>query len=51
MIQLSVPIIAIAAGAILLGETVTVAVIIAAVFVLGGIALTVTAPKAPTDHT
>ena len=51
VIQLSVPIIAIAAGAILLGETVTVAVIIAAVLVLGGIALTVTAPKAPTDHT
>lgn len=50
VIQLSVPIIAIGAGALLLGEAVTLSVIIAAVLVLGGIALTVTAPAVPADH-
>ncbi|MEP1356314.1 MAG: DMT family transporter [Tateyamaria sp.] len=50
VIQLSVPIIAIASGALLLGESVTVSVIAAAILVLGGIALTVTAPVVPADH-
>ena len=42
--------IAIASGAVLLGETVTVSVIAAAILVLGGIALTVTAPAVPADR-
>ncbi|WP_299724051.1 DMT family transporter [uncultured Tateyamaria sp.] len=46
VVQLSVPIIAIVAGALLLGEAVTLTILIAAVLVLGGIALTVTAPAA-----
>ncbi|MEO9575871.1 MAG: DMT family transporter [Tateyamaria sp.] len=50
VIQLSVPIIAIAAGALVLDEAITLSVIIAAILVLGGIALTVTAPAVPTDH-
>ena len=50
VIQLSVPIIAIAMGAVLLGEAISLTVIAAAVLVLGGIALAITAPKAPTDH-
>ena len=50
VVQLSVPIIAIAAGALLLGEAVTLAVVLAAVLVLGGIALTVTAPAAQADR-
>ncbi len=50
VIQLSVPIIAIAMGAVLLGEAISLTVIAAAVLVLGGIALAITAPKAPADH-
>lgn len=50
VIQLSVPIIAIAAGAVLLGETIGLGLVLAAVMVLGGIAITITAPKAPADH-
>ena len=44
VVQLSVPIIAILAGALLLGEAITLPIVIAAVLVLGGIALAVTAP-------
>lgn len=51
VVQLSVPIIAIAAGAALLGEAITWPVLIAAVLVLGGIALTVTAPAVQADRT
>jgi len=50
VVQLSVPIIAIAAGALLLGETITLTIVLAAVLVLGGIALTVTAPAVQADH-
>ncbi|WP_299368952.1 DMT family transporter [uncultured Tateyamaria sp.] len=50
VIQLSVPIIAIAMGAALLGEAISLTIIAAAVLVLGGIALAITAPKAPADH-
>lgn len=46
VIQLSVPVIAIAAGAALLGEAVTLTVLASAILVLGGIALAVTAPVA-----
>ena len=51
MVQLSVPIIAIAAGAALLGEAITLPIVIAAILVLGGIALTVTAPTAQAVRT
>ena len=47
VIQLSVPIIAIVAGAVLLGERVGLDLILSAVLVLGGIAVAITAPKAP----
>ena len=46
VLQLSVPIIAIAAGALFLGEAISLALVLAAALVLGGIALAVTAPKA-----
>ncbi|MFT6024189.1 MAG: drug/metabolite transporter (DMT)-like permease [Ascidiaceihabitans sp.] len=46
VVQLSVPIIAIAAGAVLLGETVTLVIGLAAVLVVGGIALAVTSKPA-----
>lgn len=46
VVQLSVPMIAIAAGAVLLGETVTVVIGLAALLVVGGIALAVTAKPA-----
>ncbi|WP_390913000.1 EamA family transporter [Pseudosulfitobacter sp. SM2401] len=46
VVQLSVPIIAIAAGALLLGETVTVVIGLAALLVVGGIALAVTSRPA-----
>ncbi|MDA9136242.1 DMT family transporter [Ascidiaceihabitans sp.] len=42
VVQLSVPIIAIVAGAVLLGEVISITVIIAAGFVVGGIGLAVT---------
>lgn len=46
VLQLSVPIIAIAGGALFLGETLTLAVAIAAALVVGGIALAVTSGSA-----
>jgi drug/metabolite transporter (DMT)-like permease len=51
IVQLSVPIIAIAAGAIFLGEIVSQLIVIAAALVVGGIALAVTKRSVPTDHT
>lgn len=45
VVQLSVPVIAIVAGALLLGEAVTPLVLIAAVMVLGGIGWAVTARR------
>ena len=42
VVQLSVPIIAIAGGALLLGETITLDIVVAAAFVVFGIALAVT---------
>ena len=50
VLQLSVPIIAIAAGAALLGETVGLDLVLSALLVLGGIAAAITAPKAPEDR-
>ncbi|WP_028958558.1 DMT family transporter [Sulfitobacter sp. 20_GPM-1509m] len=50
VVQLSVPIIAIVAGAVILGEEVNALIVAAAVLVLGGIAWAVTAPKVPADH-
>ncbi|MEM6373990.1 MAG: DMT family transporter [Pseudomonadota bacterium] len=50
VVQLSVPIIAILAGALLLGETITLSVVLAAILVLGGIAVTVTAPAVQARH-
>lgn len=47
VVQLSVPIIAIVAGVILLGEVMTVPKVIATVLVLSGIAVAVTAPTPP----
>ncbi|WP_415405309.1 DMT family transporter [Tateyamaria sp. SN3-11] len=51
VVQLSVPIIAITAGVLFLGEAMTVAVGVAAVLVLGGIALAVTSPAVQAGHT
>ncbi len=50
VVQLSAPLIAIAGGAVLLGETVGFGLITAAAMVLGGIAIVVTAPKVPAGH-
>jgi drug/metabolite transporter (DMT)-like permease len=50
IVQLSVPIIAIVAGALLLGEAITVAIVLAAALVLGGIALAVTSSRPQADH-
>lgn len=50
VVQLSVPIIAIVAGAVILGEPVSGLMVAAAALVLGGIAWAVTAPKVPVDH-
>lgn len=50
VVQLSVPIIAIAAGTVLLGEPVSALMLCAAALVVGGIAWAVTAPKVPADH-
>ncbi len=50
VVQLSVPIIAIAAGAVLLGERVGLDLVLSALLVLGGIAVAITAPKAPADR-
>ncbi|MEP2886907.1 MAG: DMT family transporter [Lentilitoribacter sp.] len=51
IVQLSVPIIAIVAGALLLGETTGLIIIVAAALVVGGIALAVTKRSAPADRT
>ena len=51
IVQLSVPIIAIGAGAIFLGEAVGIVIIIAATLVVGGIALAVTTRSVPKDRT
>lgn len=48
--QLSVPIIAIFAGALILGEPLSFTLLIATVLVLGGIAWAISARSAPTDH-
>lgn len=50
VVQLSVPIIAIVAGAVILGEEVNALILVAAALVLGGIAWAVTSPKVPADH-
>lgn len=50
VVQLSVPIIAIIAGAVLLGEQLTVAVMIATALVVIGVALAVTKQSAPADR-
>jgi len=47
VLQLSVPVLAMAGGAVFLGEVVGVRATVAAVVVLGGVALAVTAPSAP----
>ena len=51
VVQLSVPIIAIVAGAVLLGEVISITVIVAAGFVVGGIGLAVTKRSVQADHT
>lgn len=50
VVQLSVPIIAILAGALLLGEAITGVIVVSAVLVLGGIALAVISPRSQADH-
>ncbi|MEM6887857.1 MAG: DMT family transporter [Pseudomonadota bacterium] len=50
VVQLSVPVIAIVAGALLLGEAITSAVVAAAVLVLSGIALATRKESAPKDR-
>lgn len=50
VVQLSVPVIAIVAGVLFLGEPVSVVLGIAAVLVLGGIGWAVTTPRVPADH-
>ncbi len=47
VVQLSAPIIAIVAGAVLLGEAITLPILLAAALVLGGIGVAVTAPVVP----
>jgi drug/metabolite transporter (DMT)-like permease len=51
IVQLSVPIIAIVAGAVFLGEAVSLVIVVAAALVVGGIALAVTTRSAPKNHT
>lgn len=50
VVQLSVPIIAIGAGAVLLGEAVTLAVAVAALLVVSGIGLAATSRSVPADR-
>lgn len=50
IVQLSVPIIAIVAGAVFLGESISMIVVIAAALVVGGIAIAVTTRSVPADH-
>lgn len=47
VVQLTVPVIAIAGGALLLAEPVSMRLMLASVLVLGGVGLAVTAPSAP----
>ena len=51
IVQLSVPILAIFAGAVFLGEDLGIVVIIAAILVVGGIGLAISARSLPTGHT
>lgn len=50
VVQLSAPIIAIVAGSVLLGETITLPIVLAAALVLGGIGVAVTSRTVPTGH-
>lgn len=50
VVQLSVPVIAIAAGALLLGEALTLPLLVSAVLVVGGIGWAVSAKSAPADR-
>ena len=50
IVQLSVPVIAILAGAIFLGEEIGAMIILATVLVIGGIGLSVTSQSAPADR-
>ncbi|MFY0636089.1 MAG: DMT family transporter [Vannielia sp.] len=50
VVQLSVPVIAVVAGALILGEALSLQLLIAGAAVLGGIALALTAPAAPADR-
>jgi len=50
VVQLSVPVLAIGLGALLLGEQTSLRVIAAAILVLGGIGLALSAPAAPKGH-
>lgn len=50
VVQLSVPVIAIAGGVLFLGEPLTLRIVIAAIVVLGGIAVAVTASPAQAGH-
>ncbi|MGB3244161.1 MAG: DMT family transporter [Sulfitobacter sp.] len=50
IVQLSVPIIAILAGFVLLGEPLGLLLVLSAILVVGGIAWAVTAQSAPRDH-
>ncbi|WP_223420898.1 DMT family transporter [Tateyamaria pelophila] len=50
VVQLSVPIIAILAGAVILGEVITLTIVVSAILVLGGIALAVISPKLQGDR-
>ena len=49
-VQLSVPVIALGAGALLLSEPVSLALVFAAMLVLGGIALAISPRSVPADH-
>lgn len=50
VVQLSVPIIAIFAGALILGETVTISILLSAFLVICGIALAITKQSSPTGR-
>ncbi|MEG3223905.1 DMT family transporter [Vibrio gigantis] len=51
VVQLSVPIIAIAVGAIFLHEPADMGLLLATILVLGGIAISILSPKRPTERT
>lgn len=50
VVQLCVPVIAILAGAVFLGENITIVILLATLLVVGGIGLSVTAPAVPADR-